>query len=523
VKNLKDGVIKLRKGHLETYLPLYSNDELGEVTEAFNEMSATIKEYTEELRKRDLYVNTMFDPLWVVDNDNIVIDINPAFTNLFGYEREKAIGMYLYDFFDEKNRKIMEEQMKQREEGISCIYEISIKNVYGVNIPVLLSGAPIMKNGKLVGKIGVFKDFREQKAFRENLANTILDSIPNGVYTVDLKGVITAINSAAADMLGLSKTAVIGMPCSRVIAHTDKEGNLLCGMRCPMTRTMRENITIREEVFLSIGEKTVPIMLTTSPLLESSGKVVGAVQVFRDISKEKQIERMKTDFVEYVSHEFRTPLSAIVGMTEMLIEHDIEEPRISEYLETIHSEGVRLSEMVSQLLNISAIERGHVRLDEELLDLNEVVNSCIASYSVRKLIKDKSAHIEFVPENEHFSFMGDKNRLKQLLLNLIENAATYSDDGVKILISLHHINNNIIISIKDTGWGIPSEDIPHIFKRFYRGKHGRMVKGTGLGLSLCDEIVKLHGGTITVESNLGKGSEFKATFPVKTPDKNQEV
>jgi PAS domain S-box-containing protein len=515
VKALTEGTIKLRKGQLGISLPVYTNDELGDVTEAFNEMSATIKEYTEELSKKDLYINTMFDPLWVVDTDNIVIDINPSFTNLFGYERAKAIGMHLYDFFDAKNRKIMEEQMKQRDKGISCIYEISIKNVYGVNMPVLLSGAPIIKSGKIAGKVGVFKDFREQKAFRENMANIILDSIPDGVYTVDLKGVITAINDAAAEKLGLSKTAVIGMPCSRVIAHTDNEGNLLCGSNCPMTRTMRENNIIREETYLNIGEKTMPIILTCSPLVESSGKIAGAVQVFRDISKEKEIDRMKTDFVESVSHEFRTPLSAIVGMSEMIMEHDVEEPKTGEYLQTIHSEGIRLSEMVSQLLNISIIEHGQVSPESELLNLTEVINSGIKTFAIEKIIKEKNGSIVFKPENEQFLYVGDKNRLKQLIINLLENSLIYSDDGVNIFISLERSNNDIIITVKDTGWGIPSDDLPNIFKRFYRGRHGKMVKGTGLGLSLCEEIIKLHKGSLAVISELGKGSEFKITLPAK--------
>ena len=239
---------------------------------------------------------------------------------------------------------------------------------------------------------------------------------------------------------------------------------------------------------------------------------MGVVQVFRDISKEKEIERMKTEFVESVSHEFRTPLSAIVGMTEMLIDGEVKGERAMEYLKTIQSEGVRLSEMVSQLLSISTIERGAVKIEKERLDLNEVIASTVCPY-IEKSIKDKGANIRFEPHEKEVPFVGDKNKLKELITNLLDNALTYSDDGVEVLISLEDTGNNIVISVKDTGWGIPPEDLPHIMKRFYRGRHAKRIKGTGLGLALCDEIAKLHGGRIEVKSELGRGSEFRIILP----------
>ncbi len=513
-RNLHDGVTKMRKGETDVSLHVYSTDELGEVTEAFNEMSSTIHEYTEELKKKDLYINTMLDPLWVFDIEDLVIDINPAFTVLLGYEKADAVGMCLYEFFDEKNRKILQTQAKNWEKMLSHTFEVEIKNIYNTNIPVLISIAPVLKDKKMIGKVGVFKDFRAQRALRENMSNIILDCIPDGVYTVNMEKVITAMNSAAEKILGVPKNVAIGRPCSKVIIHTDQEGKSLCD-QCPMSIAMKGE-AIRIETTLQIGGRLTSLLITCSPLFAPDGKITGAVQVFRDISEEKEIEQMKTDFVESVSHEFRTPLSAIVGMTEMLMDDAVKGHKKDEYLNTIYSEALRLSDMVSQLLDISTTEHGHIHFERVLIDLNALISLCISTYETKKTVKDKGAIITFADHRKDAAlhpFFGDKNRLKQVIINLLDNAVTYSDDGVRVAVELNTQNKNTIISIKDSGWGVPPEDMQHIFKRFYRGRHSRILKGTGLGLPLCEEIVKLHGGTITVESELGRGSEFVLTFP----------
>jgi PAS domain S-box-containing protein len=324
------------------------------------------------------------------------------------------------------------------------------------------------------------------------------------------------MNSAAERILGIARGVAVGMPCSKVITHTDQDGRSLCD-QCPMAVAMKGE-AIRVETTLQIGGRLASLLITCSPLFTPDGRISGAVQVFRDISEEKEIERMKTDFVESVSHEFRTPLSAIVGMTEMLMDHAVKGPKKDEYLKTIYSEALRLSDMVSQLLDISTTEHGHIHFERELIDLNDLISSCISTYEAKKAVKDKGAVITFTDRRRDAAlhpFFGDKNKLKQVIINLLDNAVTYSDDGVRVVVELDTQNKDTIISVNDSGWGVPPEDLPHIFKRFYRGRHSRTLKGTGLGLPLCEEIVKLHGGIITVESELGKGSKFVMTFPAE--------
>ncbi len=990
LKNLSTGVKRIKDGDLDIELPILTVDEFGEITNTFNDMTATLKSYTEDLKKKDLYISYMLDPLWVVDEDNIVTDINPAFTRLLGYERAEAVGRPIYDFFDVENQAIMRHQIEEkREKGISDIYEITIRAKDGSGIPILMSGSPILEGERVIGKIGVLKDFREQKKLRDELreaneyletimdsiedtlividrdfrvvaanqaiyhqaggkdkavgqrcynlthglprpcwpdeeecpvkmvfeagrtfrtihehltpsgkrfyeilacpikdergevyqvielmrdvtdrkmleddiiqrnkelsainsiatvlnrslnqdeiigevlnrlidlfkmdgggvflfdesrkelfcvhhkgisddfvkqigrvkygadipgrvaatgqpittldlskdprvergvlkhsgikgycctpvkgkeriigvfclfsykthiftpeeerilnsigdmtgvsleniklydrmrglyeflktrreleqgllmrlsdrlvsalnmqemmdssvslakdsikadfawllmldaagnlilgsvrddtimggihtiiypketssfeayaiehgspigmaideetrfyicpavkekgfksvlaiplivgqralgvlsiyfysrrdfeeeelhfiqlitgvlaltlersdlyermliekgmAEIILQSITDGVYTLDKDGCVTSINMAASNILGVSPQQAIGRPCREVISHSDEEFMILCGGECPIGSTLLNEVPSRAELILRRGDKEIPLLVSCSPLLDPKGEPIGAVHVFRDITKEKEIDRMKTDFVRAVSHEFRTPLSAIVGMTEMLLGEEVKGERSKEYLKTIYQEGQRLSHMVSDLLDIAKIERGKIALKEVDIDPVKLIEASVQPFI--SMAKEKNIELSYNVEDGTPELKGDADFLKQVIINLISNAMIYSDSGAKVWINIKPVDNTVEISVKDTGWGIPEDELPHIFKRFYRGRVKERIKGTGLGLSLCHEIVKLHGGDIRVVSTVGKGSEFTVIIP----------
>jgi PAS domain S-box-containing protein len=191
VKELYRGAGSLRDGNLDIRLNPTTGDELGEVINAFNDMSEALRKNTNELLRKDHYVSAMLDPLWVVDDDNIVIDINPAFTELFGYEREDVVGFPVFDFLDEQGERVMRRRLFERDEGLSSTYEVSIISKTEGLIPVLVSGSPIMEEGDVIGKIGIIKDFREQLALREALkeekekADAIMDSMVDQLLVID--------------------------------------------------------------------------------------------------------------------------------------------------------------------------------------------------------------------------------------------------------------------------------------------------------------------------------------------------
>lgn len=991
LKQLQKGSQDLQKGMFDTRLEVLSEDELGDVTRAFNEMAAALRKMTMELREKDTYVNAMLDPLWVVDEKNCIVDINPAFSKLFGYDRDHVIGASVYDFLDEKNAFFMQQELEgKREKGISSIYEISILARDGSLIPVLISGSPIVTEGKVVGKIGVLKDFREQRdlrtqlerskeyietimdsiqdeilvidreyrilranqvalvqgkgkvvgnfchsvyhnlerpcwaegeecpahsvfvtgrshqvthqhadeggktRFHEIIASPIRDAAGNVIQVIELRRDVTermlfeeeisrknrelmALNSIAGllgkslrpdeifirvldriiDLLSMEgggiffidetkkemyckyhrgisdeyvkmlgrirlgedipgkvaisgqilttsdisrdnridrsiikhsgirgygcipirgKERIIGVFCLfsyRTHVFTAEEENILSAIG-EMTGIAFENVQLYEKmrdlyetqrirradehsqllslsarlgsrielgdilaqvldllrgfmkadfswlllrdssgdlllkastrketgsgivyqngissfegyaiekrattvhsrilseeryyiapdmrkqgyqsvvsVPLLIGEKAIgayslyfleardlrdeeihfleiignilavslqrselysqtilekgfsdtvlqsvndgivavnpegrilsvnravdritgrhmedaaglplcdlfrfgednsgfrlvmgecletalsgvavtrdaslgqetgrliPVLISSAPIFDTEGSVIAAVNVLRDISREKEIDKLKTDLIRSVSHEFRTPLSAIVGMTEMIMQGDVGEDRVQQYLSTILNEGIRLSHMVSDLLNIARIESGKEQLVIRKIDPKGLVDHVINSLS--PLIEQKMASVTCTVQTTR-EFAGDEDKIIQVLLNLLENALTFSDDRCMIEMRITDRAEGIEIVVADTGWGVSEKDLPHLTERFYRGSYRTKVKGTGLGLSLCSEIARMHGGSLQITSELGKGTQVSLYIPSRLPN-----
>jgi two-component system sensor histidine kinase VicK len=248
-------------------------------------------------------------------------------------------------------------------------------------------------------------------------------------------------------------------------------------------------------------------------VLDAGGAVTGVVSLIRDISRERDIDRMKTEIVRSVSHEFRTPLSAIVGMTEMILEGDLDKQRERQYLQTILSEGMRLSDMVSDLLSIARLESGLETLRPEALDLKALFDELLTSLETAR--EKKKASMVYNLQGI-ITVTADGAKLKQVLLNILDNSLLYAEDGCHIEITARKRENGVEIAVKDNGWGIPEEDLPHLKERFYRGRHGERLKGTGLGLFLCNEIMRLHGGTMEIASELGTGTTVTLILPAVT-------
>jgi signal transduction histidine kinase len=238
--------------------------------------------------------------------------------------------------------------------------------------------------------------------------------------------------------------------------------------------------------------------------------VTGVVNLIRDVSREKEIDRMKTEIIRSVSHEFRTPLSAIVGMTEMILEGDIDDSRTKKYLSTILSEGVRLSNMVSDLLSIARIESGKETIKYKKIVVRDLLSKLSESFS--SLVEKKRAEIRFDVDEAAY-IVADEEKMKQLLTNLVDNSLMFSDDGCIVEIKVRDKREGLEINVSDNGWGISDEDMPHLTERFYRGRHGQKIKGTGLGLYICREIVAMHGGDMRIESKPGAGTRVLLSLP----------
>ena len=354
-------------------------------------------------------------------------------------------------------------------------------------------------------------DFYTRAIREKELSNTILQSAADGIITIDTEGRILSLNKSFEKIIGFLPEKTLGTPICNIFRFREGNEKFRLFLGESFGAALEGKTVKREAVLVNIFGTQIPVLISSAPIQDSSGHVTGVVNILRDISREKEIDRMKTEIIKSVSHEFRTPLSAIVGMAEMIMNKDIEEDRAMQYLNIIKREGSRLSRMVSELLNIARIESGRESLKLTTVYLSELIRSILDSFEVR--IESKEAVVGY-EESGFLTVTGDEEKLKQVLINILDNALTFSDNRCSIEIKAQRREERVEITVSDNGWGIPPEDFPHITERFYRGRHGEKTRGTGLGLSLCDEIMRMHGGKMEIRSKEGEGTRIILELPV---------
>ncbi|MBI5074716.1 MAG: PAS domain S-box protein [Nitrospirae bacterium] len=355
-------------------------------------------------------------------------------------------------------------------------------------------------------------EFYARAGKAKELADTILQSVQEGIITVDLGGRIIAVNQAFERMTGIRPERAINLPVCEVFRFSDENISFRLQLGESVEEAKQGRSMARPAVVTTLYGSRVPVTITSSPILDKNSAVTGIVNLVRDVSREKELDKMKTELIRSVSHEFRTPLSAIVGMTEMLLHGDVEGDKVNKYLSTIRNEGIRLTNMVAELLSIARIESGKETLKFSSLDLGELMKGI--AETLGPLLANKKAVLNY-DLGDIRSIVADEGKLKQLLINFIDNSLTFSDEGCIIEVSARRKDAMLEITIADNGWGIPDEDIPHLTERFYRGRHGDRVKGTGLGLALCHEILSMLNGSMNIASRLGEGTKITMSIPYR--------
>jgi two-component system phosphate regulon sensor histidine kinase PhoR len=279
--------------------------------------------------------------------------------------------------------------------------------------------------------------------------------------------------------------------------------------------------------FPSSGGKTLEVnVVGISPSPEEIGqegeKRKGAIAVFHDISRLKELEKIRQDFVANVSHELRTPLTTIKGYTETLLEGAMKEEVAPQFLQVIQKHADRLTKIVEDLLMLSKVESKEFYLKWERLPLSELIDDVLDF--VKEAAEKKKISISRSIILSPLEVIGDRIYLEQVFINLLDNAIKYTHETGEISISaLEKEQGEIQVMIKDNGIGIPKEDLSRIFERFYRVDKGRSQElgGTGLGLSIVKHIIQAHGGRVWADSKLGEGSTFYIALPRTTSDTRQ--
>ena len=336
----------------------------------------------------------------------------------------------------------------------------------------------------------------------KNRLDAILEGMGEGVMVTDQDAVVTLVNTAFCTMFGTS-AQVQGRPLLETSRHPD----LYAACRDVLSSRQERH----QELNLPGGKAT---LVHWVPLVEA-GTLHGAVAVFHDISALKRGERIRRDFVANVSHELRTPITVIKGYAETLLSGALaRDPQRGErFLEIIQNHADRLSNLVRDLLALSELESGEVGIQPQKVSLDEAVRSVLLLMAQRG--EEKGITLE-VRGTAALSVKADRNRLAQVLINLLDNAIKYSEKGGTVTVDAARERDLVRVSVRDCGIGVPPKDLPRLFERFYRVDEARSRDngGTGLGLSIVKHIVQSHGGTVSVESTQGQGSVFSFTLPL---------
>lgn len=345
---------------------------------------------------------------------------------------------------------------------------------------------------------------------RAKMAAT-LTAMQEGVMVLTSEGIIRLINPAMERMLGRREADVLGRPYLEVIRHP-----LLNDF---LTRVLSQSIASATEITLRTDQERI-FQVQASPLAQGADQSLGTVLAFHDITGIRRLEQVRKDFVANVSHELRTPLSAIKGYIEALQDGAYDDPeQRNRFLDTIGKHADRLDLIITDLLLLSKIESGQIPLKREPVALAEVVDRTVGL--LRHLIAEKRHTVAVDIPKDLPPIAGDDERLGQIFSNLLDNAIKYTPEQGTITISaeLHDGPPPAMIEVvvEDTGIGIPPQDLPRIFERFYRvdKARSRELGGTGLGLSIVKHLVEGHGGTVWAESQ-GKGSRFVVRLPLVT-------
>ncbi|OQY05280.1 MAG: hypothetical protein B6I25_05895 [Planctomycetales bacterium 4572_13] len=354
---------------------------------------------------------------------------------------------------------------------------------------------------------------------RKNSVEAILNSIRDAVIVTDDRDRIILANAAAGTLFGFEFDPAQPMAIEEALSS----GELVTAIsKCRTSKTAH----VRRELTFEKAEQPVSYDTVLSCVEDDKGNVLQLVAVLHDITREKEIARMKNDFVSHVSHELKTPLASINAYAEMLVDGEAEDTEtVQQFCGVIQSQAQRLGRLIEDILNISRIESGLIKVSKETHSLALVIRDSvemITSYAQEKSITVHSpASILYDQVNI------DRDMISQVVINLLSNAVKYTPANGEITVrtDLNEIEGQITVTIIDTGVGIPAEDVDHVFDKFYRVKaNNKCAKGTGLGLNLVKQIVEtVHGGSIFVTSTVGEGSTFGFVLPLSKETATQTV
>lgn len=454
--------------------------------------------------------------------NGIITSWNKAATEIFGYTEKEAIGRSISIIIPEESLDEEELILENIRRGEKIDHFETIRRAKdGTEKLVSLTISPVRnKHGKIIGVSKIVQDISAKAIHEERRSRlaAIVTSSDDAIISKTLDGIITTWNQAATRMFGYTEEEAIGKHISLIIPkdRMDEEANIINNIRLGNKIDHFETIRVAKD-----GSER-QLSITVSPIRNSKGKIIGASKIARDISMRVEAENKqklytqrlqdlndyKDEFMAMASHELKTPLTVIMANLQILQEIMSADPRVK-FVSKSMKQVNKLNELIFKILDVSKIHAGKLKFEFSDFDLYQLLKEI-----TEHTLKSTSHPVHLEKQDERFWVKADKEKIEQVIVNILSNAVKYSDSNEDIFIDLKHDGENIVVRIADKGIGIPQSDLENVFQRFYRvSGPASSFSGSGIGLYISAEIIKSHGGKIWAESQLGKGSVFYFSIP----------
>lgn len=490
-------------------------------------MNDTLKQDPEKSAMLNAIVEWSNDAIISKNLDGIITSWNPAAEKMFGYTPEEAIGKPITLIIpqDLRSEEASIISTIKQGEGIEH-YDTVRRRKDGTLIDISLTVSPI-KNmfGEIVGASKIARDISTQKVADRNQAvlAAVVDSSDDAIITKNLDGIITSWNEGAHKIFGYKAEEIIGKSILTLIPHNrlHEETEIIRKIRKGERIAHFDTIRVRKDgIFIHIS-------LTISPVKDKAGNIIGVSKIARDITErvniQKQLEeqkaklvelnRIKDEFIQVASHELKTPLTSIKAYLQLL-ESESESENTKHHLQKTLNLIKKLNNLVSDMLDVSRIQLGKLLLDSSTFHLEELLAESIDNlryHTSHTILREGNA--------EGLYIKGDKGRLEQVIVNLVDNAIKYSPKADQVIIAVDKQKDDVIISVRDFGFGIDPKYQAQIFEQFFRIDHSFYLPGMGLGLYIAHDLVTRHNGKMWVKSEPGKGSTFYFSLPIEKIDR----